>query len=193
MDSGQVYRPLRIRSLRRLSKPTACATVGGNLCLAYAEGHDGSGVRARSGRHTNFVPPPRRRAKCPTHEFQTGVRQTILRPGEYLRKIVIRQARIRARAVLKRTSFTDARATRPPWLIATFDRANGETALTLSAARPRVSACVFDTAPGESEPRTRSMRVCAKHPLIRRHRTVSKEEPAGSSCIGSRARRSTKS
>jgi CO/xanthine dehydrogenase FAD-binding subunit len=150
-----------IRSLSSSFKTYGLATVGGNLCLAYAKGMMGP-VMVSLGATYELVSAERKLRRVAAADFQTGVCLTVLQPGEYLRRVLIPRPSLSRRAVLKRASFT-ATSHVTAMVIATALPEVHEVQLTLSGALAYPVRIALDS---RRPPHALIDEVCAKHPMM---------------------------
>ncbi len=124
-----------IRCLSSSWKTYGLATVGGNIGLAFAKGMmtpvfitlDATYELALAGS------PEAPSRLVPAAAFQTGLRQTVLRPGEYVRLVRVPRAAFARRLLLRRTSH-HASSHVTAMVIAAHDPSTGARTLTLSGA-----------------------------------------------------------
>lgn len=124
-----------IRSLSSSWKTYGLATVGGNIGLAFAKGMmtpvfitlDATYELALAGA------PDASPRLVPAAAFQTGLRLTVLRPGEYVRRIRIPRAAFARHLVLRRSAHHSTSHV-TAMVIAAHDPATGARTLTLSGA-----------------------------------------------------------
>ncbi|MEN9221880.1 MAG: FAD binding domain-containing protein, partial [Thermostichus sp. BF3_bins_97] len=85
-------------------KVAHCATVGGNLCLALTVGVMAPILIALEATYELIRPQGSRQAlrQIPASQFQTGPQQTLLQPGEALRRIHIPAHRLRGPSSFQR-------------------------------------------------------------------------------------------
>jgi CO/xanthine dehydrogenase FAD-binding subunit len=163
--AGRIF-PTAIRSLSSSFKTYGLATVGGNIGLAFAKGMmtpvfitlDATyelATAASSGARASM-------RLVPAAAFQTGVRETILRPGEYVRSIRVPRAAFTRRLVLRRTAHS-ATSHVTAMVIAAADPLIGATTLTLSGALAYPVRFIVNPATSLSG---QVDAVCATHPLI---------------------------
>ena len=99
-----------VRSLSSSFKTWEVATVGGNLCLAYAKSMMAPVMIAARATYRLLSPAadgaPAAERLVPAEDFQTGVCRTIRRPGEYLREVIIPAGSLTGRYALERLSYT---------------------------------------------------------------------------------------
>jgi len=135
--------PLFSRAIRTLSssfKTYGVATVGGNLCLAYAKSMMAPVCCALGATYELATPEGGRRHVAAT-QFQTGARETVLRPGEYMRAVFIPAAATRGSYALRAHSYSPTShatamviAVREPSPSGNGSRPPGRAALVVSAA-----------------------------------------------------------
>ncbi|MFW6329633.1 MAG: FAD binding domain-containing protein [Alkalispirochaetaceae bacterium] len=94
-----------IRTLSSSFKTWGVATVGGNVCLAYAKSMMAPTFALLDATYELLTPGVGIR-QVRAREFQTGVCETIRRPGEFLREIRIPRHRLTGRFALKKESYT---------------------------------------------------------------------------------------
>jgi CO/xanthine dehydrogenase FAD-binding subunit len=144
LPAGRIF-PTAIRSLSSSWKTYGLATVGGNIGLAFAKGMmtpvfislDAAYELATAGTGATRL--------VPAAAFQTGVRQTLLRPGEYVRAIRVPRPAFARRLVLRRAAH-QATSHVTAMVIAAADPASGATTLTLSGALAHPVRLVLDPA-----------------------------------------------
>ena len=83
----------------------AMATVGGNICLGLPAGPMVALATAMDGVCTIWTQDGTEH-RVDAIDFVTGVQQTVLRPGEVLRQIILPAAALHRRAVLRRISLS---------------------------------------------------------------------------------------
>jgi CO/xanthine dehydrogenase FAD-binding subunit len=176
--------PLFSRAIRTLSssfKTYGVATVGGNLCLAYAKSMMAPVCCALGATYELATPEGGRRNVAAT-QFQTGARETVLRSGEYMRAVFIPAAATRGSYALRGHSYSPTShatamviAARQPGLGGNGSRPPGRAALVVSAAvthpvRVELSSRT-DAADGTDAPDARDVAdaavgVCDHHPML---------------------------
>lgn len=134
-----------INALAASFKVTNSATIGGNICLALAIGVmaplmvalDATYEIWHSSGAVRFVP---------ANEFQTGTRQTVLQPGEGLRRIWILQTTLRSPATFQRIGVA---ATDPALSLVAgwFDLQTGQVRFGLGACFPAARSLTFSHLP----------------------------------------------
>jgi len=150
-----------IRSLSSSFKTYGVATVGGNVCLAYAKGMMAP-TFVSLGATYELISRKGEARVVSAAEFQTGVCRTILQPGEYLRKVVVPRAALTRRYVLRRASFnTTSHAI--AMVIATRGSVSDSFELTLSAALSYPVKIAVESADAAG---SAIDEVCAVHPMV---------------------------
>lgn len=136
LPAGRIF-PVAIRSLSSSFKTYGLATVGGNIGLAFAKGMMTPAFITLDARYELVTPAadgaPASVRLVSAAAFQTGVRQTILGPGEYVRAIRVPRVAFARRLVLRRAAH-QASSHVTAMVIAAADPATGATTLTLSGA-----------------------------------------------------------
>ncbi len=136
LPAGRIF-PIAIRSLSSSFKTYGLATVGGNIGLAFAKGMMTPVFLTLDARYELVTPAadgaPANVRLVSAAAFQTGVRQTILGPGEYVRAIRVPRDAFSRRLVLRRAAH-QASSHVTAMVIAAADPATGATTLTLSGA-----------------------------------------------------------
>jgi CO/xanthine dehydrogenase FAD-binding subunit len=167
--------PLFSRAIRTLSssfKTYGEATLGGNICLAYAKSMMAPVCCALGATYDLATPEGRSRRVLATL-FQIDARETIRRPGEYLRAILIPAAATNAAYALRAHSYTPTShatamviATRQPGAGGNGSRAHEAMALVVSAATTHPVR--VELAPGarEEDAAAAAVRVCNKSSLL---------------------------
>jgi CO/xanthine dehydrogenase FAD-binding subunit len=121
-----------IRSLSASFKTYGLATVGGNVSLAFAKGMM-TPVFVTLDAVYELVLPGSDTRRVPAANFQTGVGQTMLRSGEYVRAIEIPRPALLRRCALRRACHS-ATSHAVAMVIAATTADSGPRTLTLSAA-----------------------------------------------------------
>ncbi len=166
--------PLFERAIDTLSssfKTWEVATVGGNICLAYAKSMMAP-VCCILGATYELVRPGGTTRIVPAGTFQVGVRKTILQPGEYLRAIRIPAEALADRYALEKMSYTPTSHATAMAIVRKSGNARRNAAGT-HTPRIVVSAAieypVCRSLAAESdvkEIRQAADAVCAAHPLL---------------------------
>jgi CO/xanthine dehydrogenase FAD-binding subunit len=127
------------------------ATVGGNLCLALPAGALVALAVALQGRCTIWQRDGGERV-VPASAFVTGIKGTVLRPGELLRSLVLPGHVLRQKTTVRQTSIGPLGLS-TALLIGTSAGASGEFSLTITAATRRPVRLDFAAPPDASEMR----------------------------------------
>jgi len=150
-----------IRTLSASFKTYGLATVGGNIGLAFAKGMMTPVFITLDGTY-ELASPNGETRRVPASEFQTGVCETILKPGEYVRSITVPKSALARKCFLHRTSHSVTSHV-TAMVIAATDPATGTRALTLSGALAYPVRITIT--PGASVAEGVDS-ACADHPLI---------------------------
>lgn len=135
-DASQLFLQA-VRTLSSSFKTWGLATIGGNLCLAYAKSMMAPTLCLLDARYDLLTPGSRGRS-VEAREFQTGVCQTIRAPGEYLRQVRIPLGRLEGRFALEKESYTTTSHATAMVLTRMPHRGSEEKAsVTISAATVR--------------------------------------------------------
>ncbi|MCG8477807.1 MAG: FAD binding domain-containing protein [Spirochaetales bacterium] len=174
MDRLGTAGPLFVHAIDTLSssfKTWEVATVGGNVCLAYAKSMMAP-VCCLLGATYELAAPAGTTRMVPAESFQIGVCETILRPGEYLREIRIPREACSDRYALEKMSYTPTSHATAMAIARKREHAsrNAEGApgarIVLSAAT-EYPVCVPISAAGADEEVERAVdAVCSAHPLL---------------------------
>jgi CO/xanthine dehydrogenase FAD-binding subunit len=122
------------RALLGSFKIRAVATVGGNLCLALPAAPMAALVAALNGTCTIWDAAGGERL-VPARDFITGARQTVLRPGEILRSVMLPADSLRRQAAFRQMSLT-MHGRSAALLVGTIEGGVVELTLTGSVPRP---------------------------------------------------------
>lgn len=129
--------PAALHALSASFKILPIATVGGNIALALAKGVMTPVFIALGATYELARPgadaPVR---QVPAADFQTGVRATVLAPGEYLRRVRVPVTALATRAALRRIT-TNATGSVTALAIATRGADDTRPALTLAGGLVR--------------------------------------------------------
>lgn len=167
--------PLFSRAIRTLSssfKTYGEATVGGNICLAYAKSMMAP-VCCALGATYDLATPEGPSRRVPATLFQIGAQETIRRPGEYLRAILIPASATNGSYALRAHSYTPtSHAT--AMVIAAGRRApggngsegTGATALVVSAATTHPVRVELAPGAGAEDAAAAAARVCDETPVL---------------------------
>jgi CO/xanthine dehydrogenase FAD-binding subunit len=167
--------PLFSRAIRTLSssfKTYGVATVGGNLCLAYAKSMMAPVCCALNARYELATPAGEVRW-VPAREFQIGAMQTVRRPGEYLRAVHLPRSATRGTYALRKHSYTPTSHATAMVIAARTSEAggNGEdppppASLVVSAATTLPVRVDLPVAATAADAARAAARVCEEHPML---------------------------
>lgn len=167
--------PLFSRAIRTLSssfKTYGVATVGGNLCLAYAKSMMAPVCCALGARYELATPSGDVRW-VPAVEFQVGAMQTRRRPGEYLRAVHLPWTATRGTYALRKHSYTPTSHATAMVIAARTAEADGtgedpapEACLVISAATTQPVRVDLPVAAAVANAARAAARVCDEHPLL---------------------------
>jgi CO/xanthine dehydrogenase FAD-binding subunit len=121
------------------------ATVGGNIALALPAGAMTSLAAALDAEAVIWTTNGGDR-RVPVVDFVTGVRETVLEPGEVLRAIDIQRRALASRTAFRRIALSP-RGRSGTLVIARHDP-SGEVVFTVTAGTPRPFQLRFDEVPG---------------------------------------------
>ncbi len=166
LPAGRIF-PVAIRSLSSSFKTYGLATVGGNIGLAFAKGMMTPVFIALDASYELVTPASAPGAPASVRlvsaaAFQTGVRQTILGPGEYVRAIRVPRTAFARRLVLRRAAH-QASSHVTAMVIAAADPVSGAVTLTLSGALTYPVKFTLDPATPVA---AQVDAVCAVRPLL---------------------------
>lgn len=125
------------------------ATVGGNLCLAIAAGTFAPAM-VLLGASYELITPHGDSRWVAAADFQIGIRQTILRPGELLRRIWIPQEILTWQVSYQRICVATAGLAITMALTA-YSPVTGQVRMAVSAALPAPRLLTFDQVPSPAE------------------------------------------
>jgi CO/xanthine dehydrogenase FAD-binding subunit len=161
LPAGRIF-PTAIRSLSSSFKTYGIATVGGNIGLAFAKGMMTPVFITLDATYELVTSGTRATRLVLASAFQTGVRQTILAPGEYIRSIRVPRAAFVRRLVLSRAAHQATSHVTAMVVAASDPRATYPT-LTLSGALAYpVKFTVSPATPLAAQIDT----ICTAHPLL---------------------------
>ena len=125
------------------------ATVGGNLCLALPEGTFAPVMILLDAKY-QILPLSGEPYWIPALEFQTGAKQTILKPGEVLRKIFIPKENLEFQINYQRICVATA-GLAVSIVVAAYDPNTGKIRLGISGCVPSPKIIEFTQIPSKTE------------------------------------------